>query len=321
MFNPLSIVLNESSSIREYIQEASSVKDIYNDNVEKLSSAVVDAHETFLNVQRKIMEKIRGKKVILKDLTVSQLASRKLHIFSGAVSDILQSKVTDNSKTLLKYIKKTQDQIFIIKKMYKKSPVLGKELYASKGVGFKTTTLPTQEEYIKAITPYKKAWKELDPLQDDELFQKFNKPYRSRENLMEDMFEHIDYYFKPDTNYQAKEYVDLYDDMNKDMMTMLSEHKKRYGEIRRLLTDIHDQCTKEYNEDLQVLEKFKASKEEKDAITSVATHNYKILSDSIMFMIDMVSVFHRIQLQILCMSYENYRTVIQLIYDDLMVVD
>ena len=102
------------------------------------------------------------------------------------------------------------------------------------------------------------------------------------------------------------------------MMTMLSEHKKRYGEIRRLLTDIHDQCTKEYNEDLQALEKFKVTKEEKDAITSVANHNYKILSDSLMFMIDMVSIFHRIQLKILCMSYENYRAVIQLIYDDLM---
>lgn len=318
MFNPLSIVLNEFSSNRECIQEASSVKDIYNNNVEKLSSAVIDAHETFLNVQRKVMEKIRGKEVKFENLTASQLASRKLHIFSNAVSDILQNKVTENSKTLLKYVKKTQDQIFIIKKMYKKSPVLGNKMYASKGIGFKTTTLPTQEEYIKAITPYKKAWKELDPLQDDELFQKFDKPYRSQENLMEDMFEHIDYYFKPDTNYQAKEYVSLYDEMNKDMITMLSEHKKRYGEIRRLLTDIHDQCTKEYNEDLQRLEKFKASKEKKDAITSVANHNYKILSDSLMFMIDMVSIFHRIQLKILCMSYENYKTVIQLIYDDLM---
>lgn len=316
MFNPISVILREEEIY--YIEEASSVKEIYHSNIEKISNTVIDAHDEFMRFQRKLMLKIKGKEPSI-ELTTSQLLSKKINIYSTGVFDMMRGQVTDNAKSLLKYIKNTNDQIVIIRKVFHKTPLLKRNLYSSRGIGFKTIELPTQEDYQKALIPYKQAWKQLEKLEEDELYKKFDKCYRSRENLIEEMFDKIEYYFKDNTNYYAAKYVDIYEDMNRDMINMLSNHKKRYKEIKDLLSEIHRKCTEEYNEDIQSLEKSIQNEKEKEKRRSIAIYNYKVLSDSILFMIEMVSIFHRIQLKILLMSYENYREVIQRIYDDIML--
>lgn len=316
MFNPLSIVL-KNDAYENYLEEAMSIRDIYNSNIESLSDAITDSHEKFIHFQEKIFEKIRGKEPRL-EVTTSEILSHKLEKFSHGVFDVLRNKITDNSKALLKYIKNTKDQVELLKRIFSKpqNKTLANTLYVSKGIGFKTTELPTQEEYAEAISPYEDAWKRLDPLEEDELYNRFDKCYRSKELLMNEMFTNVKFYFEPDTPYKASEYVNTFDEMNKDMISMLSKHKEKYERVRKFLSYVNIKCTEEYNKDIENLKKsFDPDKEKK---IEIATHNYKVLSDTLIYMIDLVSIYHRIQLKILLISYENYKHVIQLIYDDCM---
>lgn len=313
MFNPISIILKENNV--EYIDEDSSIRDIYNSNVEKMSDAVLDSHDDFIKFQKDLFEKFKTEKTNFEDFT-PQIMSKKVDLYSDSIFGVLNLTTTD--KAVLKCIKNTHAQIKFIKQFYQKKPILKKNIYSSKGIGFKTIDIPTQEEYIATVKPYKHAWRDYDKLEDDELIQKFDKCYRSKEELLKEMFANIDFYFKPNTNHYASEYVDIYDEMNKSMVSMLENHKKKYGSIHRLLSDIHDKYTKDYSEDISELKLSTKPEKEKKKLLDIATHNYKVLSNSIIFMIDMISIFHRLQLKIVLMSYENYKELIQSIYDDIL---
>lgn len=317
MFNPLKVILKEDDTIDVF--RNSNVIDYYHDNVNDVVNVFTTCKLHYNNIKKKVIEQSKDQN-FTPELTTSQLISKKVQILSKGVFDCLQGKVTDNSKKLLQYVYKTKDQVYILKKIFSNpnnSPVANK-IYFSDGIGFKTTELPLKENYVKAGAAYNKAWHEKYPLYDDMLWIHFPTYYRSEEELNTHMHEHIDYYFKADKGYRAKEYVDIFDEMNQSMISMLKDHKEKYASIRGYLNHMNEASNTEYHRVITTIKASSMSKEEKEYKTSLATHNYKVFSSFLITMIDLVSVYHRIQLKILLMSYENYKNIIQKIFDDNM---
>ena len=319
-FNPISIILHENSSDAKstYKKSIETIKDIYHSNVESISNAIIAAHQEFTNFQKNLFSKIQKNDFNIDKFT-SDILSKKFDKASNGIFDILNDKITDNSQALLKYIKNTKDQITILKKYYGDPSNLrnAHALYTSKGIGFRTINLPSNEQFIESIRPYSLAFRDMTILKNDSLFKKFDKCYLSSGALAEEMYDKIKYVFTPDKSYPAKSYIENYDITHKDMIAMLSEQKNRYKEIRDLLNDIHDDRTGAYDRFMVEINKKKTLEEdEKQKQKMIVINNYKILSDSLIKMADLITVYHRIQLKILLMSYENYREIIQNIYDD-----
>lgn len=316
-FNPIAVILEEKSEESTYKKSIKTIKDIYHSNVESISNAITTAHKEFTTTLKTIFNKLRGNNFNV-DLSTSDVISKKFDKVSSGVFDILNDKITENSKSLLQYIKNTKDQVTILKRLFSapSNLNLSKTLYTSKGVGFRSITLPTNDQYIESTYPYSKAFRDFTPLEDDSLYKKFGRCYRTEQLLAEEMYDSITYYFKPDKGYPAQSYVDIYEEMNKDMISMLAEQKKRYAEIREMLNDIHDDRTGAYDRCIVELNQKNLPPNEKEEKKRIATHNYRILSSSLIKMTDMVTVYHRIQLKILLMSYENYKEIIQRIFDD-----
>lgn len=316
-FNPIAVILQEKAEETTYKKSIKTIKDIYNSNVESISNAITTAHREFTTTLKNIFHKLRGNQFDV-NLSTSDVIAKKFDKVSSGVFDILNDKITDNSKSILQYIKNTKDQVTILKKLFltPSNLSLSQTLYTSKGVGFRTIELPSNDQYIESIYPYSEAFRKYTSLDDDSLFKKFDTCYKSEQALAEKMYDKVTYYFKPDKGYPAHSYVDIYEDMNKDMISMLAEQKQRYAEIRAMLNDIHDDRTGAYDRCIVELNQKNLPPNEKEEKKKIVTHNYRILSNSLIRMTDMITVYHRIQLKILLMSYENYKEIIQKIFDD-----
>ena len=317
-FNPITVILQEKAEESTYQKSIKTIKDIYHSNVESISNAIITAHKELINIQKNMFSEIKDEKYKVTNTSVSTVLSKKFDRGSNIVFDILDNKITENTRSLLSYVKDTKNQIISLKKLFSSASNYGlaKSLYVSKGIGFRTISLPDNSQYIESIHPYSKAFGEPVTLNDNDLFKKFDKCYTSKQYLSEKMYDSITYYFKPDKSYEAHLYVDIYDDMNKDMISMLSEHKKRYKEIREMIQDIHDDRTGAYDRYIIELDKKYISDNEREEKKRTATNNYRVLTNSLLRMIDLVTVYHKIQLKILLMSYENYKNIIQTIFDD-----
>lgn len=318
MFNPLHVVLKEDNI--SYIQESAltSFRDFYNDRLLNLSNAVANSHRIFTDFRKNMIEKFHGKK-FHKEVSTSQLLCRKVEIFYNTICDSLKNNVSEDSKFILKHNKNTRDQLYILKNIFSKpNDVMKHRVYYSNGIGFRTLELPTKEEYIKAIYYHTDAYRKEYPIYEDILYSKFDKCYRTTEALSNEMYKSINFYFEEGKGYTAKEYVDIFDAMNRDMVNMLAEHKEKYAQIRSYINAVNKQCTEEYNSYLHEIDMLIKDKRDKEHRLALVTHNYKVLNAFLISLVDMVSIYHKIQLKILLMSYENYMDMINFIYDDNM---
>lgn len=312
VFNPIDIILKEDNT--QSINEEQSLKDVYYANVDSIANAVSDCHKSFIDASKKILWKLR-KKEAPKHVSIAELMAYKVDKFTNSICSILCNRVDKNAMYLLKYIQRTDYQIHILKKILSNPNyrAFGDWIYFCKGVGFKTIDLPSIQEYSESISIHIEDYKKDDLIRSDVIIDELPKIYQTESALQKEMYDKIQYIFKEDTPYKIKEYVNVFDTMNKDLKDLLQKHKEQYISIKKLLNKVHDTCTEGYTDYMKSLEKEEDNEQKKD----IATKNYNVLSNNIIQLVDMITVFHRIQIKIIFMSYENYKEVISSIYTKL----
>ena len=315
MFNPFKVLFNNQSVS---LDEESSLKDFYIDNVEDLSQKIIRQHKDYIEYQKELFQKIKKQETTPNDRGY-EILHYKSDRFGNTIFDHVSNIAKVASTKIVKNLKNTTEQIRIIKAFYKRTQFrdLRERQYSCEGIGFETIDLPTLEEYGTAISPYKKAWKMMKPLPRDAIIRHFKDHFVEKGLMREVMEDKIQYYFKKDKAYSGKEIVDAYDDMNQDMFHMLARHKAKYKSIRKFLESVKEQASSQYEEDIFDIKKSSyLSQEEKDNTIEIATHNYSVLTNNLIVLTNMVAVYHNIQLKILITSYERYKRLIQKIYDD-----
>lgn len=319
MFNPLKVLSSNHDDIYE-IQEAESLSDLYFNDVNGFSNQIRSNHKELINYQKDLFTRLIDSKSETNEVAY-KIITKKNKIYIDSTMEYLHGSVLRLSKFLIKHNKNTDEQIRIIKTFWSRSKYAAykNKYYQARPIGFKTIELPTIEEYKEALEPYKRAWKLMKKLDNDSIIKRFKECFQSKTNLREKMNDEIEYYFKENKMYKAQEYVDKYDEMNEDMIRLLAAHKRKYEAIRNFLTDVRVKSASAYEEDIFDIKKTITDQQEREEIINTATYNYKILSNTLIFLTELVTVYHTTQLKILITSYTNYRKNIQEIYSDLMM--
>lgn len=320
MFNPLRVLLKENSQSDSFFNEEISLKDFYIDDVQNFSKKIVSQHKKFIDYQKSVFQNIKKNETL-----PNQKAYEILTYKSGKYTDAIFGHVTDGvyktAQYLTEKLEDTKEQIRIIKACYNKSKYLflKEKVYSCSGVGFKTMELPTLEEYESVINVYRKAWKLRHPLDKDSITKHFDDYYIKKDKMRDEMYDEIEWIFKEDKPYRVKDFVEAYDDMNQQLISLLIRHRKKYTSIRDFLEEVRNYASSHYEEDITgIKSSLILSQEDKDKMVNLATHNYQILSNSIILLSDMVAAYHNIQLKIIISSYSSYKKVIQKIYDNVI---
>lgn len=314
MFNPINAVLPYDPPKEEGLLEAKTLDVAYDSLMTSFLDMIKSSQEDWIATQKQMFRKLKNEYSDTDDYAY-RIITTKYETFSDSIFGFLQDKAIDTMKLLYKHTTNSDQQVRTIKAFLKHDPALGRRCYPNNGrIGFKTIPLPSEKELASAFSGFSQAWSNMEPLQASIELKKLPEWFSSEGSVLQKMDDELEVSFEEGAEYPIKEYVDGYEPFKQDLRKMLADTKQRVASIKSFVGKIHARNAANYKAYIKQLHSLNLTKEEKDSLVSIAVHNYSILSQIYMSIVNGCSYYSAHLYSFMFGSCANYKDIIQTIY-------